>query len=226
MSCRKHNARQKFMDKIAPTIRSTEMDKEQLIAANKAAVMQLLEQYAEYNRINGIIISGSEKENSPSTENKPHSSGLFTSLLLKKADTVRKMQLAPGYKKITPERRKELMAELEEISNAMKFANPAIWMWYKGVAYVGTAKHNPTVQAFVDHTRAEEICGKRIAYVNRYLQAKYHGDDLFSDTLLSLHMNTVDAANDDFMLGLCMDEEFMHGWKAGEFNLKGKWVQP
>lgn len=197
------------------------MNKEDLIAYNKAAVYTLLAQYTDYKNVEGILSRGTEpKEIAPRAE---ETQTRFLSSTTTR--TSRSWHLfSDTHQRLSTERRKELEECLHMISDAMKFANPAIWIMYKGLAYVDTGKHNPTVQAFVDHTRYEQTCGKRIAYVNSYLEARHHGNNLFSDTLLPLNMDTVEAANSDFILDLCMGEEFMRGWEAGEFNSKGKWA--
>ncbi len=205
------------------------MNRAKLLSFSDTEVTKLLAQYAEYMRINAILILGQE----PKAVDRHHitvADSLFEAILDKSrvptnGKTGSSWNLfSSTHQKITKERRLELQCELEKISNAMKFANPAIWMIYKSTAYIGTDKHNPNVQTFVDHTRYEQICGKRIAYVNEYMRANYHGDDLFSGTILPLHMDLIEAAKNEFIIELCKNTGFMRGWEAGEFNSKGKWL--
>lgn len=193
------------------------MNRKELLTFIDVAVRNLITQYAKYNRIDGILNSGTE----PIDSQKVQSAGrnLFSS------QTKGKWTLFSNtHQKIRPERRIELELELQKISDSMKFANPAVWMMYKATAYIGMANHNPTMQSFVDHTRHEQICGKRIAYLNAYLRAKHYGDDLFSGTLLPLDMDTAEAAKSELALSLCEDEVLMSGWIANEYGQKGKWL--
>ncbi len=218
------------MDKIKTTQESeSSMTNSNLFSFIDQEALKLLAQYREWLRINTMLVSGQEQQDALEHRT-PVSTHLFKDILKKNIATTngktgRSWKLfSSTHQKITKARHLELEGELEEVSNAMKFANPAIWMMYKGLAYLGTDKHNPTVQAFVDHTRYEQICGKRIAYVNRYIETNYYGDNLFSGTLLPLDMDTVEAARSEFIINLCQNDEFMRGWQAGEYNPNGKWV--
>lgn len=69
---------------------------------------------------------------------------------------------------------------LQEIGDAMTFANPLVWLLYKRRAYVREDRREvnggieiDTLNALIDHCSSDGICAKRFHFINRKWSEKY-----------------------------------------------------
>lgn len=116
------------------------------------------------------------------------------------------------------ERRAAIQRKLRDLSDSMTFSHPFVWILYKFKAYKNEAQPIRTMRDFRIHCSKEgDICTKRFAFVNERLDragrrtlrdGKYYDDAMLLDALIE----------DDSLLELVSDSEFMELWKTHEFN--------
>ncbi len=111
-------------------------------------------------------------------------------------------------------------AELQNISDAMFFPTPVIWMAYKYLAYQGTSSAIVTMQDMKQHcAKPGYICTKRFNFLNSYLQKK--GIDLIEVAQFPDVMKLPELYESTMMTELCADKVFMDGWSSCEFYKEG-----
>ncbi len=117
--------------------------------------------------------------------------------------------------------RQTLDNKLQEISDAMKFDNPVIWMMYKHHAYINTPNPILTVGAFIEHCNGHgDICSKRYTYLSKYLKNLHQ---VQIETQYTTDTPLEKLYTDNIILNLIFDVTFMDEWSKHEYNtIKGK----
>lgn len=118
-----------------------------------------------------------------------------------------------------------LNARLKDIWDNMKYDNPYIWIKYKLLAYQNDEQNSiNTLWDLIKHCSPEwYICWKRLDFLNKFLISKYNLNiyDLDPNTLL------VDFLNNEEIINLCKDSQFMINWTWYEYytvwNKTEKW---
>lgn len=159
---------------------------------NKAEVNKLLEMYQTYKSLLDV--------------QSRLSSRLARSKLSGQVDS----RLAESY---------ELLSiKLQNLSDAMTFANPVIWIMYKYEAYKNEAQAIRTMHDLRVHCSKEGyICTKRFTYLNEQLvlreMASLNDSTVYPDDM------TLDVlVQQESLLALTSDPTFMRQWTAYEYN--------
>lgn len=170
----------------------------------------LLQQLARYEELEGVLVRGTK-------EGKSASSFSFAK---------RGWQNVGTKVSLTEEERGEIEEEKRVVGEAMKFDNPYVWIRYKGLAYGGHYDPNKkmdTLLDFIEHMKREKICPKRFEAVNRELKKK-HGTDL-TDGLVSRSLALTAVADEEKVIELSLDPDFIRLWCAHEYDVHGKWAR-
>lgn len=110
----------------------------------------------------------------------------------------------------------QLSAELQSLSDAMKFDSPTIWVLYKYNAYKNEAQPIVTMQDFRVHcSKPGYICTKRYTFVNTMLT--YRGMANLTDETAYPGTTVLDEIASVFQL-LEADEMFMELWREREYH--------
>lgn len=117
------------------------------------------------------------------------------------------------------EKRSVIQQKLRDLSDSMTFSHPFVWILYKFEAYKDEAQPIRTMRDFRIHCSKEgDICTKRFAFVNERLEragrrtlrdSEYYGDAMLLDALIE----------DNSLLELVSDSEFVRLWGTHEFNI-------
>lgn len=106
-----------------------------------------------------------------------------------------------------------LEARRQEISDAMRFDDPTIWIVYKAVAYQGTSEHIETVGAFIKHCApVTHLCHKRLVFLQNTLRNRAQSFGVELDSRLD------DLATSRPIIELTEDPAFIKEWQQYEFN--------
>ena len=100
--------------------------------------------------------------------------------------------------------------ERSQLSDDMKFQNPIIWLWYKAIAYIKPdGNPNECVEDFYNDTRAHQICGARLMFLEHHLGVKM--SDFFGPKT-----KLIDAAKDSRLKEIMGAPGFMSNWEIFE----------
>lgn len=104
----------------------------------------------------------------------------------------------------------ELTLELNQLSDAMKFDNPLIWLGYKRTAYQGTPKQVESIDELLHHCeRKTDICYQRLDFLNHHLKTQFE-IDFFAMDKKEKKQSLTDFLNTNTAIqSLCKDEQFM-----------------
>lgn len=115
-----------------------------------------------------------------------------------------------------------LKERLNQISDAMTFANPIVWLMYKRDAYQGTPRAISSLgdlKSHVDHP--EDICYKRYDFFTKELlkhKVNLKDTGVFPDT-----MELGELLEQDAIYTVFQDETFLPTWEEYEYNrIEGK----
>ncbi len=108
--------------------------------------------------------------------------------------------------------------EKDSIGEAMKYADPIIWMMYKYEAYQNSDHAIDTFSDLRTHSIDHGgICAKRFKFIQSWTKDKYNVDILDSN-IFNPHMSISDLFTSEIMEKLVADTECMDKWKKFEFH--------
>jgi len=105
----------------------------------------------------------------------------------------------------------------KKIGDAMKFADPIVWMRYKQQAYRGTSGALATWGDLVEHSLSHDgICGKRLQWLVAAVKQKC-GVDLLDGTQMSGDTRLETIATLPLVEQIANDESLMESWVSYEY---------
>jgi hypothetical protein len=111
----------------------------------------------------------------------------------------------------------QLQLRQKELGEAMKFANPYIWMGYKMKAYLGSEKEIKTIGDLRVHAASPTyICHKRINYLAEGMKKNGYGD-LWSEDDLPVETTLAEILEHEAFQALLRDEKWLAKWVEYEY---------
>lgn len=114
-------------------------------------------------------------------------------------------------------KQKQLTYQLQQLSDAMTFPDPLLWIQYKYYAYQDEAQPITTMHDFRIHcSKPGYICTKRFEFLNRSL-INYGCSDLNSNQAYDDMLELSQLFKNKSLNRLLEDELFMNEWKSYEY---------
>ncbi len=191
--------------------RPEKLDKETILEDAEREVEELLDMFDQWSQLNNKVSEIEDKIFSKAvtvaTENSIDISKVTEGKF--KNDDVERLK----------EEKRAVEEEKKAVGQSMKFKNPVVWIMYKRKAYIGTNDEMRVMQDFREHCQVPDgICTARYIFIKEYCEEKL-GWNIDSNNDFDRDLSLKRLYNDDKIISLVQDDEFMERWRSHELNM-------
>lgn len=194
--------------------RPEKLDKQNILEDAEEEVEELLEMFEKWSELNDKVSELEDKIFQQAVKEAEEKDAEIPDLVEGRETSEKIEELR--------EQKNKIEENKASVGRQMKFKNPVVWIMYKRKAYVGTNDEMRTVKDFREHCQVPDgICTKRYIYTKEYCEENL-GWNIDDDNSFRPKMALNKLYQDERIISLVQDNDFMEEWRSHELNMEGE----